>query len=126
MAPNRLVKYTLIFVGSLFVGLGVVGIFVPLLPTTPFLLVAAALYAKASEKFYRWLMENRMFGSYIKDYRQKKGMSLKTKIGTISILWITIAASAVFAADIYWVRVLLLVIAMGVTIHLWLLNTLKK
>jgi len=126
MAQNRLVKYTLLSTGTLFLGLGVAGIFLPLLPTTPFLLAAAALYARGSTKFYHWLLENRLFGSYIKNYRKKKGLPLKIKIGTILILWITISCSAVFATDFLWLRVLLLVIAVGVTIHLLRLKTIKN
>ncbi len=121
-----MVKVVLLCGGSLCVGLGVIGIFLPLLPTTPFLLLAAALYARGSKKFYHWLLENRLFGSYVKNYRQKRGLPLKIKIGVVYLLWVTISISAVFAIGIFWVRVMLLVIALGVTIHVWLLKTLKN
>ncbi len=112
------VKILLITLGTFLIGISIVGIFIPVLPTTPLLLLAAALYAKSSRRFYNWLINNRILGRYIKDYREGKGIPLKVKIITISILWITIGYSAIFAIDILWVRILLVLIAVGVTIHI--------
>ena len=112
------IKVLLISIGSFFVGVGIVGIFVPILPTTPFLLIAAALYARSSKRFYNWLINNKIFGRFIKNYREGKGIPLKVKIITIILLWITIGCSAIFAIDIFWVRFLLVMIAVGVTIHI--------
>ena len=100
------------------IGISIIGIFLPILPTTPFLLLAAALYAKSSKRFYGWLINNRILGRYIKNYREGKGIPLKVKIIAISILWITIGYSAIFAIDILWVRILLVIIAIGVTVHI--------
>ncbi len=93
----------MIILGTFFVFLGVLGIFLPLLPTTPFLLLAATLYAKSSERFYCWLLNNKFFGNYIKDYRAGKGIDRKIKIWTISLLWGTILIS-IFIVEIVWVR----------------------
>ncbi len=112
------IKVLLITTGTFFIGVGIIGIFVPVLPTTPFLLISAALYARSSKRFYNWLINNKIFGIYIKNYREGRGIPLKLKIITIALLWITIGCSAIFAIDIFWVRVILVVIAIGVTIHI--------
>jgi len=112
------IKILMIATGTFLIGVSIVGIFVPVLPTTPFLLLAAALYARSSRRFYNWLINNRILGRYIKNYREGKGIPLKVKIIAISILWITIGYSAIFAIDILWVRILLALIAIGVTIHI--------
>ena len=112
------IKVLLIATGTFFIGLGIVGIFVPVLPTTPFLLISAALYARSSKRFYNWLVNNKIFGRYIKNYREGKGIPLKLKIITIALLWITIGCSAIFAIDIFWVRFILVVIAIGVSIYI--------
>ena len=112
------VRFLLIIAGTIFVGLGILGIFVPLLPTTPFLLLAAACYARSSQKLYTWLLHNRWFGKYIRSYLEKKGIPLNIKIYVISLLWLVIGLSAIFAVELLAVRIVLLMIAAGVTIHL--------
>ena len=84
--------------------------FVPLLPTIPFLLLAAACYARSSERFYHWLLNNRWFGSYIRNYREGKGVPLKVKIFTIALLWIVIGCSVAFAVELFAVRLILVLI----------------
>ena len=111
-------RRALIIAGSIFVGLGIVGIFVPLLPATPFLLLAAACYARSSNRFYNWLMNNKRLGNYITNYRQRKGVPLRTKVISISLLWLTIGYSVVFAVHIITVRAILILIAICVTIHI--------
>jgi uncharacterized protein len=125
ITSNRLLKYLLVSAGTFFLGLGIIGIFLPIVPTTPFLLLAAACYARSSKRFYDWLMNNKWFGSYIKNYQEGKGVPLKVKILTISVLWITILSS-VFIVQIFWVRILLILIAFGVTIHILTIKTYKK
>ncbi len=104
--------------------IGVLGIFLPILPTTPFLLLAAALYARSSEHFYYWLLHNKWFGDYIKNYREGKGIAWKIKLRTISLLWVTILFS-IFKVEILWVRILLLLIAVAVSTHILSIRTLK-
>ncbi len=108
----------LVAAGFLFVGLGFVGIFVPLLPTTPFLLLAAACFARSSERFYRWLLGNRWFGAYVRDYREGRGIPVRIKVITLGALWLVIGFSAAFAVSNVVVRIILLVIATGVTVHI--------
>lgn len=118
-------KYILIFSGSLSVVVGVIGIFVPILPTTPFLLLAAACYIKSSDKLYNKLINNRYLGAYIQNYREKNGMTLKAKIINLVCMWTAILSSAFFATDKIWLRVLLILIATIVTRHLVKINTVK-
>ena len=115
---SKPVKILLIASGTFFIGVGIIGIFIPVLPTTPFLLLSAALYARSSKRFYNWLTNNKIFGRFIKDYREGKGIPLRLKIATVILLWVTIGCSAIFAIDIFWVRLLLFLIAVGVTIHI--------
>ena len=116
----------LIVFGTLFVGLGLVGIFLPVLPTTPFLLLAAVCYARSSQRFYDWLLNNRWFGEYIRNYREGKGVHLRHKVSALVLLWGTIGAAVLLWVEKGWVRALLLVIAAGVTIHLVQLKTLRS
>jgi len=123
---SNLSRWVLIITGSFFTGLAILGIFLPLLPTTPFLLLAAACYIKSSERFYNWLINNKWLGNYIKNYLEGKGVSLKVKVLSISFLWITVGYSVVFVVNIFPIRVILILIAIGVTIHLLFIRTLKK
>lgn len=116
-------KAILIFLGTVCVGLGLLGIFLPLMPTTVFLLMAAYCYSKSSEKFHNWLMTNRLFGKYISDYKSGKGITLRQKISTILILWASIGFSIWFVAGAFWVTLLLAAVAIGVTLHLLWLKT---
>lgn len=125
-ASSRFTRGILIGAGTFFVGLGVLGIFLPLLPTTPFLLLAAACYARSSKRFYNWLLNNKWFGNYIKNYQEKKGVPLKVKLSSLSLLWITILFSAVFVVDILLFRIILILIAAGVTIHILSIRTLRR
>ncbi len=121
----NLIRGILIVAGTIFVGLGILGIFLPLLPTTPFLLLAAACYARSSERFYNWLLKNRWFGRYIKNYLEGKGVPLRVKVLSICFLWLAIVYSVVFVVDILLVRIILTFIAIGVTIHILSTRTLQ-
>ena len=115
----------LIGAGTLSTGLGIIGIFVPILPTTPFLLLAAACYMRSSERFYRWLTSNRIFGDYVKNYIEGRGMPAKIKIFTILLLWLTIGLSITFAVQSLVIRIVLLCVAAGVTTHIALIRKKK-
>lgn len=114
---TRLWKLVLVACGSLAVALGVVGIFVPLMPTTVFLLLAAACYARSSERFYMKLVNSRWLGGYIRSSREGRGMSHRQKASTLALLWVGIGASAIWSVDAWWLRVLLVLIALAVTVH---------
>ena len=102
--------------------LGSIGIILPILPTTPFLLLSAGCFARSSDKFYRWLINNKILGAYIRSYREGTGMPLRIKIFTISFLWITILFSIVFLIAIIWVKYLLVIIAIAVSLHIVLIR----
>ncbi|MDQ1281156.1 MAG: uncharacterized protein QG670_2420 [Thermoproteota archaeon] len=112
--------------GTFFLILGSVGVFLPILPTTPLLLLSAACYYKSSKRMHFWMLNNRWFGKYLKNYTEGKGISLKVKLFTLSLLWILIIYSAVFVVNSLIVQVVLVSIAIGVTIHLIKLPTLKE
>lgn len=116
-------KILLIFAGTICVGLGILGMFLPLMPTTVFLLLAAYCYSRSSEKFHVWLLNNRWCGRYIKSYKEGRGMTARQKASTILILWASIGISILFVWGKFWVTLLLLAIALGVTIHLLWLKT---
>jgi uncharacterized membrane protein YbaN (DUF454 family) len=119
-------KPLLVVAGSIFVGLGILGIFLPILPTTPFLLLAAACYARSSKRFYCWLLNNRWFGTYINNYRQKRGMPLKVKLLTVSLMWLTLMLSLVFAVQSLTLKLILIILVLGVSIHILRIKTLKQ
>jgi uncharacterized membrane protein YbaN (DUF454 family) len=112
----------LIAAGTLCAGLGIIGIFVPILPTTPFLLLAAACYMRSSERFYRWLTNNRVFGAYVRNYIEGRGMPIRIKLATILLLWLAIGLSIAFAVQSLVIRIILISIAVGVTIHIALIR----
>jgi uncharacterized membrane protein YbaN (DUF454 family) len=115
----------LIICGTISVGLGIFGIFLPILPTTPFLLLAAFLYAKSSPRFYNWLINNRYLGEYIRNYREGRGMPLNQKVFVIILMWLTMGVS-VWIVPQWWLKALLVTIGMGVTIHLIRIKTYKS
>ena len=113
--------------GSLFLGLGIVGIFVPLLPTTPFLLLAAALYVRSSPRLYAWLLNQRHLGSYIRNFRENRAIPLRAKIISLTLMWGTMLY-CIFAllTAWWWAQAALLAVAIGVTWHILSFATLKK
>ena len=116
-------KGLLIAGGTVCVGLGVLGLLLPLLPTTPFLLLAAVCFARSSPRLLHWLNHNRWFGPYIRDYRAGLGIPLREKILTIAAIWLTISVTIVCFIELVWVRALLLAIALAVTVHLLRIET---
>ena len=113
-----------IILGSIAIGLGVIGIFLPLLPTTPFLLLAAALYFKGSPRLYGWLICHRYLGVYIQNYRENKAITLKTKIVSITLMWIMMLICIFIIVDPLWVKIVLGIILIIVTYHLASFRTL--
>jgi uncharacterized protein len=119
-------KKIFIAAGWFLIAIGTIGIFVPILPTTIFFILATGCFARSSEKFYNWLIYHRFFGKIIRDYRKHKGMSPQIKVTTISLLLLSIGLSAVFFTDSFYIRLLLTTIAIGVSAHIILLRTIKQ
>jgi len=109
--------------GTIFLALGAIGIVLPILPTTPFLLLALACYCRSSERMTHWMLNNKYFGKYIRNYKEGKGIPLKTKLFAITILWIAIVYSAIFIIPIWIVQLILFAVAAAVTLHLFRLPT---
>ena len=112
--------------GSVCVGLGILGIFLPVLPTTPFLLLAAACYMKGSRRFYNWLINHRLLGRYIRYYREGRGIPIRSKIISVVFIWITIGFSVGFVVPILALKILLAAIALSVSIFILSRKTLKE
>ncbi len=119
-------KHLLISLGWIFVGIGILGIILPLLPATPFFLLAAVCFHKSSPKFYQWLLHNKYFGKYIRDYKQKKGLSLKAKIYGLIMLNGTIAYSIYVLPDKLFLNILLIVVAVGVSMFMLRIKTITE
>jgi len=126
VSKTSLRKWLLIAAGLIALGLGVTGVFIPLLPTTPFLLLAAACFFRSSNRLYSWLIHHKWFGPYIRYYREYKAITLRAKIATLALLWGVIGYTAFGIVTLWWVRALLGIIALGVTTHILSLKTLTR
>ncbi|QLY40296.1 DUF454 domain-containing protein [Hujiaoplasma nucleasis] len=118
-------KYLFIFLGSISLGLGSIGIILPLLPTTPFLLLAAYFYLRSSKKLYVWLLNHRIFGIYIYSYINFHAIDLKTKISALSLLWLSLTISIVLVNKLL-VTLILLIIGLSVSLHILSLKTMSR
>lgn len=123
ISKNKFKRGLYILIGFIMVGIGTLGIFLPVLPSTVFFLMAAYFFARSSERFYIWLHENRLFGQQLKNYREGRGMSVRTKVIMIVLLWMSILGSVLFAVDNYILKFILIMISFGVTIYLMRLKT---
>ncbi|MCL1835930.1 MAG: YbaN family protein [Treponema sp.] len=132
--PEKARKTLFIIAGTITLILGTLGRFVPLLPTTPFYLLTAWLYLRGSERMYNAVMRNKYFGRIVRDFTVHKSISMKTKVVTLIIMWASMAFSAIWAVPkiasegiLPWViRLVLLGIGVGVTIHILSYKTRKK
>ncbi len=117
----------LIIVGSVSLVLGVLGIFLPMLPTTPFLLLSAAAWVKASPSLYEWLINHRVFGEYIRNFREYRAIPLRVKIISVSLVWLTIGY-CIFAVvdEWWWAQALMALLAIAISWHILSFATLKK
>lgn len=122
---NQALRWALLASGFLAIVLGGLGIFLPVLPTVPFLLLALACFARSSERFYDWLLEHAHFGPIIQPYINGCGLSRMSKVKAISLLWASITLSAFLLIELVWVQGLLLVIACAVTFYLLSLPTIS-
>ena len=118
-------KIFLISAGCISLTTGIIGIFLPILPTTPFLLLSAACFIRSSKNLYLWLINHKILGIYIKNYIEYKAITKKSKIISISLLWFCIINSALFFVKSLWIKIILFIIAICVTIHILKFNTLN-
>tara|TARA_B100000945_G_scaffold275410_1_gene239360 strand:+ start:169 stop:588 length:420 start_codon:yes stop_codon:yes gene_type:complete len=125
---NKLIRLLFVFTGSIFVGLAVIGIFIPGLPTTPFLIVAAYFYIRSSEKLYNWLINNKILGIYIKNYLAGNGMPLRAKIIALLLMWIfgSIAVFYAIPKSLIYIRIIVFIILVIGTLFVYRVKTFKK
>lgn len=120
---NAFLRWILISCGWLAVAGGVIGIFLPLLPTVPFLLLAVACFARSSERFHRWLVEHNHLGPLLRDYLRGAGMPLRAKTIAIGMVWVSFSATTMLFARDFWLKIVLIAVAVGVTLYLLSLPT---
>lgn len=118
-------RYILTILGLISLGLGILGAFLPVLPTTPLLLLAAALFLRGNRRLYDWLMNHPKLGPYITNFMKHKAIPLRVKIVAVSMLWITLLYCAIWVAGHWAFRLFFILIAIGVTIHILSYKTLK-
>ena len=118
-------KPLLILLGSIFFGLGFIGILIPGLPTTPFLLLSAGCYVRSSDRLYAWLLNHKIFGNYIQKIRENRSISLRSKIVSLIAMWLMISLSAFVFIEILWIRILVIILGVIGTIVILLIRTSK-
>jgi hypothetical protein len=106
--------------------LGALGIFFPVLPTTPFLLLAAGLFMRSSSRLYLWITNHRVFGTFIRNYRRFHAVPMRSKVLAIILLWLTIGYSIIWVTQAWWLRVLLFLVAAAVSVHILRMKTLTS
>jgi len=122
-----MLKLVLIILGTISLFLGILGIFIPGLPTTPFILLTAGLYARSSEKLYRQLLINKYLGPFISDFRKNKGLNIQTKIYSIILMWTMIFVSAYFFMNTLIPRIILVTAGIvGTVVMGFLIPTIKN
>lgn len=126
LVKNPLLRSLLFVSGWIFTLLALLGAILPLVPTTPFLLAAAACFYRSSGRFYGWIMHNKYFGHYLQNYKEGKGIPLKVKVVALAFTWVSTLVSAIFFIPWLWLKILVLSISAGITIHLALVKTAKK
>lgn len=119
-------KWLFLSLAWLCVALGFLGVFLPVLPTTPFLLLALFLFARSSPRWRIALMRHPLLGPYIRGYASKEGLSVRAKAVTLVILWVTITVSVLWVADVWWSRLILIGVAVGITLHILLKKTRRR
>ncbi len=118
-------KWILTILGLLALGLGILGIFLPVLPTTPLLLLAAALFLRSNRGLYDWLLNHPRLGPYIRNFLEHKAIPLKIKVLSVTLVWITLLNCAIFVADHWAFRLFFIVLAAAITVHILSYKTLK-
>lgn len=123
---SRTKKTIYIVVGTISLILGAIGIFLPLLPTTPFWLLTCWCYIRGSKRMYDAVMSNRYFGGYIRDYVEHKAIPIRTKVTALTVMWLSTIITSLFIIDILWVKIVLVLISAAVTWHIVAFPTKKE
>lgn len=118
-------RYLLAGIGLISLALGIIGIFLPVLPTTPFLLLSAALFLRSSRSLYEWLMSYPKLGPYISNFMVHKSIPMKIKVLSVSMVWITLLYCAIAVAEHWTFRLFFVALAIGITVHILSYKTLR-
>jgi uncharacterized protein len=116
-------RWMLITAGMICVGLGAIGVILPGLPTTPFLLLAAYCFARSSEHFHGWLVNHRWLGSYVRNFEEGRGMTRPAKATTVLIIWLSFGVTIVFFVPVVWGQVGMVLMAVTVSVYIMRLPT---
>lgn len=116
-------KLMYIIIGSISLVVGIIGIFLPVLPTTPFLLLAASLYFRGSPRLYAWLLSHKRLGPYIRSFREDKAMPLRAKVVSILLMWGTGIHCICFVFPFIWLKVVMAAVMIAVTVYILSLKT---
>ena len=119
-------KILYIVLGTITLVLGIIGIFLPLLPTTPFLLLSAALYFRSSSRLYEWLLSHKYLGPYIRNFREHKAIPLRAKVVSVSLVWATLLYCSLLVVSQWWLMILLILLAIAISCHILSYKTLNK
>jgi uncharacterized membrane protein YbaN (DUF454 family) len=124
MSTKGVKRVIYLVIGTLALFLGALGIFLPVLPTTPFVILAAACYLRSSKRMHAWILQSRLFGETIENFQEGRGLKRDTKIRALVLMWATISISAFFFVDQLIFRGAMFLVAAGVTVYLLRLPTL--
>jgi len=125
MKRHTMKEYVFLVLGTLSLGIGMIGVLLPVLPTTPFLLMAAFFYLRSSKRMYNWMLSHKVFGSYIYCYMKHRGVSQKAKNGTLIFLWSMLILSMSFIPG-WQIKIILVIVGVAVSTHIMLLKTLDE
>lgn len=116
-------RWMLISAGMICVGLGAIGIILPGLPTTPFLLLAAYCFARSSEHFHCWLLNHRWFGSYVRNFEEGRGMTRRAKAATLLVMWLSFGITIILFVPARWGQVGMFMLAAVTSLYIARLPT---
>ena len=123
---QKMMRGAYIIIGTIALVIGAIGLFLPVVPTTPLVLLAAACYYRGSDRLHTWILSSKWFGETIKNYQAGRGLTRDTKLRAISMMWVMILISAWFFVSSLFVRVAMICVSIGVTVYLVRLPTLGK
>lgn len=125
MFTSKVKRVIYLIIGTVALALGALGLFLPVLPTTPFVILAAACYLRSSKRMHAWILQSRLFGETVENYQAGRGLKRDTKIRALILMWATISISAFFFVDQLIFRGAMFLVAVGVTIYILGLPTLN-
>lgn len=123
---QKMMRGAYIIIGTISLLIGAIGLFLPVIPTTPLIILAAACYYRGSDRLHTWILSSRWFGDTIKNYQEGRGLTRDTKVRAISMMWVMMLVSAWFFVSSLFVRVAIICVGIGVTVYLVRLPTLEK